>query len=792
MPSARYARWAAALLLPLAAQAQQLPNNSALSLPAIMQGEHFTGFSPDNPFWSEDNAYIYFDWNPEQERHRSHYRVSADGGPPERMPDSGLLDLPAAGSYTRDRSQKVYAKHGDIYWMHLAQNRQQAITLTVEQEADPRFSEDERHVVFRKGNNLYAWSIAEGNTRQLSQFVEANAPLGPIGDNEQDQWLHQDQLSYFQIIRERHQQAKQAEARMKAQRPIYPSPVYLGGKRIAGLRASPDLQYVVCQLRTPAPNATTQVPDYVTESGYTQNLNAREKVGAIQDRYEMGIYSVERDTFYMVDIAAIEGIHDRPVYMKDYHKNGTYHANHEEPRDVVVHLPIFSEEGHAVVDIRAADNKDRWIMLLDLGTGHLKLIDRQHDEAWIGGPGISGWNIEPGNMGWIDGHTLWFQSEETGYSHLYAFDFMSETTEALTQGNFEVLEASLSHDRSTFFLLTNEGSPHEQHFYHMPASGGGRTKITSRMGGHRVWVSPDERKLAVLFSESNRPWELFVMDNKPGASMRQLTISTTEAFEAYPWRKPDIVYFTAQDGAQVPARLYLPDNPTKKTPAVIFVHGAGYLQNVHHWWSDYFREYMFHNFLADNGYAVLDIDYRGSKGYGRDWRTGIYRHMGGKDLSDQVDGAKYLVEGLGINPNKIGIYGGSYGGFITLMAMFKAPGTFQCGAALRSVADWAHYNHPYTSNILNTPATDSIAYRRSSPIYFAEGLQGRLLMLHGMRDTNVHFQDVVRLSQRLIELGKDKWELAVFPMEGHGFVESSSWLDEYRRIYRMFQEELKE
>ncbi|HSH00270.1 MAG TPA: prolyl oligopeptidase family serine peptidase, partial [candidate division Zixibacteria bacterium] len=133
-----------------------------------------------------------------------------------------------------------------------------------------------------------------------------------------------------------------------------------------------------------------------------------------------------------------------------------------------------------------------------------------------------------------------------------------------------------------------------------------------------------------------------------------------------------------------------------------------------------------------------------------------------------------------------------YGGFITLMALFKAPGVFAAGAALRSVTDWAHYNHGYTAAILNTPQLDSLAYQRSSPIYFAEGFtSGRLLMCHGMIDRNVHFQDVVRLSQRLVELGKDNWELAVYPLEDHTFQEPSSWTDEYKRIFTLFEETLK-
>jgi dipeptidyl aminopeptidase/acylaminoacyl peptidase len=228
-----------------------------------------------------------------------------------------------------------------------------------------------------------------------------------------------------------------------------------------------------------------------------------------------------------------------------------------------------------------------------------------------------------------------------------------------------------------------------------------------------------------------------------------------------------------------------------KAPAVVFVHGAGYLQNAHKFWSSYYREYMFHHLLAARGYVVLDPDYRASAGYGRDWRTSIYRWMGGHDLNDVVDGAGYLAKVHKVDARRIGVYGGSYGGFITLMALFTSPDTFGAGAALRPVTDWAHYNHQYTSNILNEPHADAEAYRKSSPIYFAEGLKAPLLIAHGMVDVNVHFQDSVRLVQRLIELRKENWELAVYPVEDHGFVEASSWADEYKRILKLFETHLK-
>ena len=248
--------------------------------------------------------------------------------------------------------------------------------------------------------------------------------------------------------------------------------------------------------------------------------------------------------------------------------------------------------------------------------------------------------------------------------------------------------------------------------------------------------------------------------------------------------------FKGKVNIYVPARVYKPSKEGSNGAGIIFVHGAGYLQNAHNWWSSYFREYMFHNLLCDLGFTVLDIDYRASEGYGRDWRTAIYRHMGGWDLKDQLSGRDYLINKLAVDSNKIGIYGGSYGGFITLMALLTEPGKFNCGAALRSVTDWAHYNNEYTSNILNTPLLDSLSFKKSSPIYFAENLEDNLLMLHGVMDDNVQFQDVVRLSQRFIELKKEDWELALFPVEPHGFKQSTSWYNEYKRILKLFIENL--
>jgi dipeptidyl aminopeptidase/acylaminoacyl peptidase len=478
---------------------------------------------------------------------------------------------------------------------------------------------------------------------------------------------------------------------------------------------------------------------------------------------------------------------DEPDYVKDY---PNLKETKKTIRKVFLSNIYWNEQvSIAILDIRSVDNKDRWLMQLDPSTNKLTLVNRQRDEAWVGGPGNSSYRA---NAGWIDPTHFYFQSEQTGYSHLYSFDINTQQTKAITSGKYEIQDAILSKNKKAFYIVSNEVHPGQQNWYKLSIENGTKEKITTKVGTYELTMSPDEKQLAYRYSFITKPWELFVQENKSNAVAVQITNKGMSVeFAAYPWRENKIFTITARDGQPIYAKIFEPKAGTKNGAAVIFVHGAGYLQNVHFGWSNnYPREYMFNNLLADKGYTVIDIDYRGSAGYGRDWRTGIYRFMGGKDLDDEVDAAKWLVQNAGIDSTRIGMYGGSYGGFMTLMALFTQPSVIKAGAALRPVTDWAHYNHGYTSDILNEPATDSIAYAKSSPINFAAGLQNNLLICHGMVDVNVHYQDAVRLAQKLIELGKDNWELASYPMEDHGFVEPSSWTDEYKRILKLFDTKL--
>lgn len=773
-----------------------------------MRDPKWMGTSPSNAQWSQDGQYLYFRWNPDNAPADSLYYISLTNKTPVKAGTQETQDFNSTGNfvYNNARTAYTFSKDGDVFYTDKKTNKTKRITQTTDTETNPRFSFNETKIVYSRNQNLYAWDIVSGETMQLTALRTGEAaPATPSqraggnqgqrtatagSGNQQEEWLKTDQLQFFQVLKERKEKREKGEAYDKSlPKPKELRSISLEDKTLSGLNVSPDGRFVSYSLTKQAANAkNTIIPNYVTETGFTTDINGRTKVGAPQSSADLFIYDRERDTVFAIKTDSIPGIKDLPDYVKDYPKQLEERKKRNVNRPVSIAGPYWGPGGlYAVLDIRSDDNKDRWLMLWDTAGNKLKLLDRQRDEAWVAGPGIGF-----GRVGWISENIFWFQSEASGYSHLYTINVQTGERKALTAGNYEVQQAQLSLDKKYFYITTNEVHPGEQQFYRLSIADGKKERITTMTGANQVTISRDEKYIAVLYSYSTKPWELYLQENKPGGKLEQITTKAqSDEFKSYSWRDPEIVTFTARDGATVYARLYKPATPASTKPAVVFVHGAGYLQNAHKWWSSYFREYMFNNFLADNGYYVLDIDYRGSAGYGRNWRTGIYRHMGGKDLSDHVDGVNWLVKTYGIDPKHVGLYGGSYGGFITLMALFTEPDVFAAGAGLRSVTDWANYNHGYTSNILNEPFNDSIAYRKSSPLYFADGLKGHLLMCHGMVDVNVHFQDIVKLSQRLIELGKDNWELAVYPMEDHGFIEPSSWTDEYKRVFKLFENVLK-
>lgn len=412
----------------------------------------------------------------------------------------------------------------------------------------------------------------------------------------------------------------------------------------------------------------------------------------------------------------------------------------------------------------------------------------ERDERWIGGPTRSARWSRDGSL-LLVGSESWAESTTPGRSQLFAVwpdGRVRQLTavpgelarfQALENGGV-LCEASLDEPARREVLLlpppSTDAPLAPPARYPLPPGWNSSAQATA-----------DGERIVLLHEELLRPAEVW---SATRAAADPLTRTVPPVFERLQWIRPERLKLVLDDGTRVRAHVYLPRGVTLAAPGppratVVFAHGAGYLQNVTESMTRYPLNAMFHSRLADLGYPVIDVDYRGSAGYGRDFRTDVQYHLGGKDLGDIDRVVDHLVARGLVDPERVGIYGGSYGGFLTLMALATAPERWAVGAALRSVTDWRTYEPGYTQPRLGRPSTHPEAYARSSPIDHVDGVQDPVLILHGMLDSNVFAQDSIRFIERLIDRGHD-FEAMLYPSQGHAFEDGPHWLDEYRRIER--------
>lgn len=779
-----------------------------VTLERIMADPDWLGRPPEVPYWSADGRAVYYERKREGSELRDLFRQSITGGEPELVGDGDRdrADGPG-GHWSSDRQRKVYVVRGDVFVRDLAAGTVRQLTRTAAAESEPRFLLGDRVVAFRRGDAWYRIELASG----LESLV---ADLRLEDDPEEEKpptYLTEQQLRLFQILRKQKERKEAAAARAReelAANPAWsPRPFYLGkGKAIGELALSPAGDRLILTLTAAEPDDGKKdaMPGFVTASGYVESREVRPLVGTGKPASDqVVVLDLEKHERHDLDLATLPGAGDDPL--RDLRAAARAKKAAAKPdaapektsetaaklRDIDLRAVTWSDDGHeALVSLFSLDNKDRWLASVDFAKWVLVPRHRLTDPAWIN------WDFH--EAGFLpDGRSIWYLSEESGWSRLYRLSLAGGPPVALSAAGSTADRVTLSPDGKTFYYRANPRDPGVFDVVRVAAAGGAPEAVTQLGGLVEFELSPGGDQLALRHSKALEPPEIYVQEARPGASARALTATASAEFKAIAWSPPEFVAVPSSHGAGQPihSRVYVPPGfdraGAEAYPAVLFVHGAGYLQNAHQGWSGYFREFMFHTYLARAGYVVLDMDYRASAGYGRDWRTAIYRHMGTPELEDLEDGIHWLVAERHVDPARVGIYGGSYGGFMTLMGLFKRPDLFAAGAALRPVTDWAHYNHEYTSNILNTPDLDPDAYATSSPIEHAKGLADPLLIIHGMQDDNVFFQDTVRLAQVLIELEKQNWEVAIYPIEPHGFREPSSWLDAYRRIFKLFERELR-
>jgi len=764
-----------------------------ITLDQAMANPDWIGTPVESAWWGWDSRQVYYKQKRAGSALRDTYLVN--NGAARQVDDKQLANLDTANPvYNREHTRAIVLRNGDLFERDLKSGVLTQIVRGTAAAADPQYAADGKHVQFRIGNDWFSWSRSERLVTPVAVLRTAKDPdAKPDADSLRDL-----QLRLFSTLarvkEERDVTRAQRDAERSADATRAPKPVYLGEKVvIASSALSPDGRYllVVTSAKDADKRRVGKMPRYVTESGYEEADDERPRVSdAGPVPHQLKLLEIATGKVTDLSFDALPGIATDPLAdMRAAQKLAALKGNRPVRFERSAESIRWSDDGARVaVMAQSVDNKDRWIATVDLAGATLQPLHRLTDQAWV--------NNRGNDFGWQpDNSTLWFQSEESGYAHLYLKNVRTPDAapRAITSGKWEASDVTWSADGKIAYFLCNPKLPGT---YEVCASNTTDAKVkelTTLGGVESFTVSPDGRKLLVRYSTSYMPAQIATVPATGGAAT-QLTDTRSADYKARNWVAPQIVAVPSTHGADpVWAKLYRPATlePGKKYPVVMFVHGAGYLQNVTQRFPVYFREQMFHNMLVQQGYIVLDMDYRASLGYGRNWRTAIYRQMGHPELDDYIDGLNWLVANHQGDANNVGIYGGSYGGFMTFMALLRAPDQFKAGAALRPVTDWTTYNHEYTSNILNTPELDPQAYKVSSPIEYADQLKGHILIAHGMVDDNVFYQDSVRMAQRFIELKKDHWELASYPLERHAYVHAESWYDQYRRIYQLFERTLK-
>ena len=819
------------------------------TLEQITAEQDWVARSPGSPRWLVDGSGIMYSARREGLVGRDFndsYLIFTRSALTDERPVSNMITpenpgpyFTARGDWDADANRRLISHSGDLFLYDATINTTTQLTRTTDREGSAMFLSDNLRIAYTRGSN---WYIRSGSAvgpveMQAADIRYSEAPKDPAEQREKNEenrdYLQKQQRELFEIIRLQDERGAVREddryAWDQAEDPTEtPGPFYMGKDlRGMGTWLSPSGAHM---LVATAPNSRNNdkrdiMPDYINEDGYVSTRSVRSKVGLYSETpVSYHLLDLEAERVIDISLDDLPTIKDDPLaWLKEEKKDqdATDEDAADEPLDSIEQAereaererkkeeakqnakprPVsglgvrWSDSGRfAAIMLRSHDNKDRWIVLVDTQTlddeGNPSVTCAHHlrDEAWIN------WSFN--EFGFIPHtDTLWYVSEESNFARLYRYDPESGIAEALTGDLHEVREITFTNDGSAVYFRSNRKHPGVQEIERLHLATGALTPITKMEGTVSDFaLSPDESKIVFRYSNINLSPELFLVDvTVPDVTPKRLTYTITEQFQAMHINTPEIVPIPSSHTEQpIYTRVYLPDSEKfpGKRPIVVFSHGAGYLQFANYEWKNYTREHMFHTILNNEGFIVLAPDFRASSGYGRDWRTAIYRKMGFPELEDLKDTIDWAVEHHNGDPDRVGIYGGSYGGFMTLMAMFLEPETYKAGAALRSVTDWRHYNHGYTSNILNTPDIDPEAFDISSPINHAEGLQGHLLMLHGLLDDNVVAQDIIRLSQRLIELEKENWELALHPIEPHGYKEPSSWLDQLRRIHKLFNAEL--
>ncbi len=708
-----------------------------LTLERIAAFPHIGGTPPTNIAWSPDGSRIAFLWNDKAMPFRDLWVIGADGSGLKRVTDMAAAfpyeDVPEA-DVNRALAEKVEARQRE----GLARTPPCCQSYPGNRHS-PTWTRDGTALVFAYRGVLFrVRSDGTGLTRLTrpdgDKYGVAFSPDGAVLSYLQngDLWLWKES----------------AGPPVRATSLASPSPGTLGDSDFTRPEAevstyawAPDGRYIALHVDDRRNVRTVIFPEFLGEETAGVPLR-RDYTGDNQAIRSIVLYSVHDGRIAPVALPA--------------------------PHERVVNAFAWSPDGaRLLLDQSSMDARDRWISIVTARDASIR-------ELWHD---VRERNSQlPASTWQSDGKGIVLVSDKDGRHHLYALASEGGQPRQLTTGSWSVVGESgsafmhVAPKTRELFFVANRKNPYERHVYRMPETGGDAVQITSLEGTHHPFPSPDGSKVALLRSDDVTPRDLFVIDAKGGTSERQLTKSPPADFAKHRWVRPRYVTFKGRDGVQLHGRLLEPPDldRSKKYPIIM---GPVYPNSVRNRWGD--REEwrglyssLQQYFAIEGRYLVFQVDVRGSVGHGRDFRDQL-RNYGTVEIEDLHSGVEYLSTLPYADVSRVGIWGSSYGGLMTVMSLFKKPGVYKAGVASAPATNLWHALDGQ-ERVVGRPHARPDLYREASAISYGENLQDALLIIHGMRDDVVMFKDSVALAEKLMMLGK-KFDFAFSPSSVHAW-----------------------
>lgn len=662
------------------------------------------GTAPENPTWSPDSRRLAFLWNDKGMPFRDIWLTDVEGSKPVRVTRMPQADYPSdPGS-------------------DIAKLEQRARFETDHGISELVWAPDGRHLIFALHGALY--QVLPGKSAQtLSDAGISGWDLGTSAPAHAIAYRSAGGLSV---------------AEFKPGK-VSPRAVYSPGAkdvRIESYVWSADGKHLAFIEADQSKVPTRGIPDYLGEETRMVEVK-RPFPGEPSPTRRLGVIAASGGEVTWMDLG-------------------------DDPLDQIFDVRWSPDSRQLLVDKSDLYIKHRRLLIADPESGKSRPLLEESDAKNVTAEWWADWSP--------DGKGVYFTSDRDNDYHVYYQALSGGEPKAITRGEWAVFSASISTAANALFVVSNEGNAESRRVHRVALSGSQAATVTSSEGAHHPTVSPDGRMIADLFSDDVTPPDLYLQSTTDAkAKPRQITHSPLPEFNDYRWIAPKyIVFHNVNDNTPVHARLTLPADfdPAKKHPAIL---GSVYSNSVHNEWGGriYHPTWGLDQFLAQQGYVVMNVDISGSSGYGKAFRQRIGKDYGGVDVDDLYSATRYLISDANVDPGRIGIWGSSYGGLLTTMSMFRYPDSYAAGVA---GAPATNVFHAMTGEMqtMMAPQDHAEQYAKSSPYLRSGELKGHLMLIHGMRDWIVLYKDTLMLVERLILQGKQV-DLVTLPNAPHGW-----------------------